>query len=167
MACLVANFLTLLDVFTSVKGWTKPKSSFCSTIPYFENLKCFGALETKIGFEITLCIIASLASGLRNRASWSEIICSMHYATLLMALLHRVCRDSIEFCVSFDCCSNVFHATLWHYSCERCCRSWSNWVLSSTLSLKVIILPRGSSLDCPNRLSFSLVLPMKIGSIKH
>jgi hypothetical protein len=61
MAHLVANFVALLDVFTLVKDWTKLESSSYSTIPFFESLKWFGALETKIGFENTLCIIASLA----------------------------------------------------------------------------------------------------------
>lgn len=167
MAHLVANFVALLDVFTSVKDWTKLESSSCSIIPCFESLKWFGALETKIGFESILCIIASLASGLGNRTSWPKIVRLMHCATLLMALLSRVCKDSIKFCVSLDCCGNVFHAALWHYSCEKQCHSWSNWVLSTTLSLKIIVLPRGPSLNCPNCLSLSLMLPMKIGSIKH
>jgi len=61
------------------------------TIPCFEKLKCFGVVEKTIEFESTFYIIASLAIGPRNKTSWSEIVCStMHYATLLMALLGRV-----------------------------------------------------------------------------
>ncbi len=167
MACLVANFVTQLEVFTSIKNWTKPKSSSCLAIPCFENLKCFRPLETTIGFESTLCIITSLANGLGNKTSLSEIVCSMQCVALLMVIFHKVCKDFIEFCVSLDYSSNVFCGALWHCSCERCYHSWSNWILSTTLSLKVIALLRGPSLDCPNCISLSLVLPMKTGSIRH
>jgi hypothetical protein len=74
MACFVANFISMLDLFTSVRNWTRPERNSSLTTPCFENLKCLGTLETTIGFKSTLYIIACLVVNPRNTTSWEEMV---------------------------------------------------------------------------------------------
>jgi sulfur relay (sulfurtransferase) complex TusBCD TusD component (DsrE family) len=67
MACLVANFATKQECLTSLKDYTKPDTTSCSTRAFFDNLKDLGVLETTKGSNNTICISACLARGLRNK----------------------------------------------------------------------------------------------------
>ncbi len=74
MACFVADFVSMLNLFTSVRDQTRLERSIFSTTPCFENLKCLKTLESTIGFESTLCITTFLATDPGNTTSGQEMV---------------------------------------------------------------------------------------------
>jgi hypothetical protein len=81
---------SMLDFFTSINEWNRPRRTSYLATPCFENLKCLRTLLETIEFESTfMCTITHLINGLRNiTINYNSIVVQMDYVALLTPLLN-------------------------------------------------------------------------------
>jgi len=114
MACWMPILPPMLDFFTSIDEWHRPKRTSYLATPCFENLRCLRKLLETIEFKNTfICMTTRVINGLRNiTINSNSIVVQMDCVALLTSLLntyfqhyaHDLCSMQVQ-CIS--CCSSL------------------------------------------------------------
>ncbi len=151
MACWMPILPPMLDFFTSIDEWHRPKRTFYLATPCFENLRCLRTLLETIEFENTfICMTTHVINGLRNiTINSNSIVVQMDCVALLTSLLNTyfstLCTwslfdaSSMYFMLLFIV-NNKITSIMWPYFFPHCFSSKMPFLISLITHFNIFIM---------------------------